>query len=186
MASETKSADTLAGRYAIALFELAGDAGVLDVVAEDVRRLGVMIRESADLRHVIRSPIISRTEQGRALAAIVEKAGFHELVRRFIGVLAHNRRLFALPDMVQGYLELLADSRGEVTARVSSAKKLTERQLKSLGESLGSVVGRAVTVDANVDPGLLGGLVVQIGSRMVDSSLRTKLQQMRLAMKGVG
>jgi F-type H+-transporting ATPase subunit delta len=186
VASKTKSADSLAGRYAAALYELASDADALDVVAEDLKRLGGMVRESADLRRLIRSPVMSRVDQGRAMGALIERTGLHELVRRFVGVLSDNRRLFALPDMIQTYLAHLADSRGEVAAQVTSAKKLTERQLKSIGQSLESAVGRAVAVDATVDPSLLGGLVVQIGSRMVDSSLRTKLQQMRLAMKGVG
>ncbi len=186
MASENMSADSLAGRYAAALFELAADSGVLDDVAEDLKRLGGMIQDNADLKRVIRSPVISRRDQGRAMTTLLQKAEMGDLVTRFVGVLAMNRRLFALPDMIAVYLELLAGKRGEVTAHVLSAKKLTERQLKNIGESLEKAVGKTVSIDAQVDAGLLGGLVVKIGSRMVDSSLRTKLQHLRLAMKGIG
>ncbi len=186
MASQTKSADTLAGRYAAALFELAEERGELDAVAEDLKRLRSMIDGSADLQRMIRSPVIARRDQARAIAALAAKAELSEVVQHFVGVLARNRRLFALPDMIQAYLELLAGERGEVAARVVSAKKLSERQLKSLVESLRAAMGSAVTVDASVDASLLGGLVVRVGSRMVDSSLKTKLQQLRLAMKGIG
>ena len=186
MASETRSTDGLAGRYASALFELAGEGDILDQTADDLKGLGQMIRESADLRRMIRSPVISRQDQGRAMAALMDKAELGELARRFVGVLSHNRRLFALPDMIATYLDFLAGSRGETTAQVTSAKKLTERQLKSISEMIERAIGQTVAVDAAVDPNLLGGLVVKVGSQMVDSSLSTKLQQMRLAMKGVG
>jgi F-type H+-transporting ATPase subunit delta len=186
VASQTKSSDTLAGRYAAALFDLAEERGALDAVAGDLKRLRAMIDGSKDLQRMIRSPIIDRRDQARAIAAVAGKAELSELVQHFLGVLAHNRRLFALPDMIQAYLDILAGERGEVTARVVSARKLTERQLKSLTDSLRAAMGSAVAVDASVDASLLGGLVVRVGSRMVDSSLKTKLQHLRLAMKGIG
>jgi len=186
VASDTTGATGLAGRYATALYELADEAKALDQVAEDLRSLARMIAESPDFNRMIRSPVISRRDQGKAINEILAKAGASELTRKFGGVLADNRRLFALPDIIDGYLAILAGRRGEVTAHVTSAQALTERQLADLEATLRKSVGGKVSVESRVDAGLLGGLVVRIGSRMVDSSLRTKLQHMRLAMRGIG
>ena len=186
MASKTQGTTGLAGRYATALFELADESKQLDAVADDLRSLNRMIDDSADLYRLIRSPVLSRDEQAGGLAAIMEKAGIGDLTRRFVGVVGTNRRLFVLPDIIRGYLAELASRRGEVTAEVVSAKALTEKQVQSLTDGLRRAVGTPVSVESRVDPGLLGGLVVKLGSRMVDSSLRTKLQRLRLAMKGVG
>lgn len=186
MPSAKSGATGLAGRYAKALFALADEAKQLDAVADDLRSLARMIGGSADLTRLIRSPVLSRADQGKALAAVLDKAGIGDLTRRFAGVVAANRRLFVLPDMIKAFLAELASRRGEATAEVVSAKELTEQQKQALLDSLRRAVGTAVAVEARVDPGLLGGLVVKIGSRMVDSSLRTKLQQLRLAMKGIG
>ena len=176
----------LAGRYATALFDLAESENALDQVADDLRQLDQMIADSADLTRMLRSPVLSRTEQGVAITAILEAAGSSEITRKFAGVVAQNRRLFALTDIIDGYLAILAGRRGEVTAEVTSASPLTERQQADLEATLKSSVGGSVSIKSTVDPGLLGGLVVKLGSRMVDSSLRTKLQQLRLAMRGVG
>ena len=186
MSSKTTGATGLAGRYAAALFDLAEAEKLLDQAAEDLGTLGDMIGESDDLRRLIRSPVISREDQNRAIGTIMERAGICDLIRRFVGVVTQNRRLFALPDMILAYVNILARHRGEATAEVVSAKALTEKQFTDIGDSLKKAIGSKITVDAKVDPDLLGGLVVKVGSRMVDSSLRTKLQQLRLAMKGVG
>jgi F-type H+-transporting ATPase subunit delta len=176
----------IAGRYAKALFELADSSKALDAVAEDLGALKAMIADSADLRRVIRSPVISRADQGKALDALLEKAGASELTRRFIGVVGRNRRLFALPGMIEAYLGTLAERRGQVIAEVTSASALDQRQTGDLAAALKRVVGGDVRVDSQVDPDLLGGLVVRVGSRMFDSSLRTKLTQLQMVMKGAG
>ncbi|MBL6957454.1 MAG: F0F1 ATP synthase subunit delta [Rhodospirillales bacterium] len=186
MSSATIGATGLAGRYVSALFELAEAESLLDVVAADLDGLGTLISENADLDNFIRSPVVSRKEQAEGIAALAEKAGFNELTQRFIGVVAANRRLAALPSMIKTYRVLLASRRGETTAEVTSAAALTDKQKKTLGASLKKAVGTKVTVMDKVDPDLIGGMVVKVGSRMVDSSLRTKLQQLRLAMIGVG
>ncbi len=176
----------LAARYALALFELADEHKKLDRVADDLRTLDAAIAESGDLRRLMRSPVISRADQGRAFAAVLESAGADDLTRRFVGVVAANRRLFALRDMIAAYLAELAARRGEVTAEVTSARRLSEAQGRAIEAALRRVVGRKVSLVLTVDPSLIGGLVVKVGSRMIDSSLRTQLQRMKLAMKGAG
>lgn len=184
MPATTVHASGLAGRYAAALFELAQDQDALDAIAEDLHRLWDMIGESADLERLIRSPVLSRDEQGRAVAALAERAGFRPLTRQFLGVLAHKRRLFALPDMVAAYDAMLAEHKGEVGAEVVSAVPLSAAQLESVQGHLSAAVGQTVKLSASVDPSLLGGLVVRLGSRMIDASIRTKLHQLELALKG--
>lgn len=186
MSTHSTGATGLAGRYAAALFELAETEAALDRVAEDLSRLGAMIRESADLDRLIRSPVIARTDQDKAMAALMDRIEASPLTRRFVGVVGKNHRLAALPGIEAAFQARLAARRGEATAEVVSAQELTPAQVAALSESLKKAVGKAVTVEARVDPDLIGGLVVKVGSRMVDSSLRTKLSQMRLAMKGVG
>ena len=186
MASSVTGATGLSGRYATALFELADEHKQLDQVAGDLSSMGNMLEESDDLRRLIRSPVISREDQQKAMQALLEAAGISELTRNFIGVVVENRRLFALPGMIKSYLALLARARGEATAEVFSAKPLSDAQGQAIMESLRKAVGTKVTIDAKVDESLLGGLVVKVGSRMVDTSLKTKLSQLRLAMKGVG
>jgi F-type H+-transporting ATPase subunit delta len=175
----------LAGRYASALFDLAENAKQLDAVAGELRGLRQVIADSEDLRRLIRSPIYDREQQGAAMAAILDKAGVGDLTRRFVLVVAQNRRLFALPQMIDAYLAELAHRRGEVTAVVTAARALTKEQQSALTERLRKVVGAKVQVDLKVDPALLGGLVVRVGSRMIDSSLRSKLEKLQYAMKGV-
>ena len=182
----TAQSTGLAGRYASALFDLADAEKALDAVAEDLSVLGQMIDESEDLQRLLRSPVISRDDQKKAMLAVIDKAGMNNLTRNFTGVIADNRRLFALQDMIGAYQAILAARRGETTAEVVSAKPLTDAQMSALTDTLKNAVGSKVSVEAKVDPGLLGGLIVKVGSRMVDSSLNTKLQQLRLAMKGVG
>lgn len=176
----------LSGRYATALFDLADSASALDQVADDLRQIMTMIDESDDLVRMIRSPVISRRDQTAAMMALLEKAEASELTRNFIGVVASNRRLFVLSDIIKDYLMVLAGRRGEMTAEVASAKALTDSQQAEIIAALEGSVGGKVTLNSTVDPDLLGGLVVKIGSRMVDSSLQTKLQHLKIAMRGVG
>jgi len=186
VAADSSGAAGLAGRYATALFELAEHEKKLDDVSSDLQQLGAMIDDSEDFARLIKSPVVSRDDQVKAVDAIADAAGFNDLTKNFVGVVADNRRLFALPSMIKAYQAQLALSRGEATAEVVSAKALTAAQLKAVEGALKKAIGTKVQVEQRVDESLLGGLVVKVGSRMVDSSLKTKLQKMRLAMKGVG
>lgn len=186
VSTQSTGATGLAGRYATALFELADGEGVLDRVAGDLAGLGAMIVESADLDRLVHSPVTTRVDQGKVMAALLGRIEAADLTKRFLGLLVEKRRLAALPGIVSAYQYLLAAKRGEATAEVVSAQALSPAQMQALNDSLAKAVGSKVTVDTRVDPGLIGGLVVKVGSRMVDSSLRTKLSHMRLAMKGVG
>lgn len=185
MAAGGTGSGGLAARYAAALFELADEKKQLDEVAKDLRELKAMLAESADLRQLIRNPMVSRVEQSRAMKALLDKAGASGLMQRFVGLVAQNRRLFVLPEIIDAYLAELARRRGEASAQVVSAQPLDERQRQAVTEALKRVTGGKVAVDLKVDPSLLGGLVVKVGSRLVDSSLKTKLQRLQLAMKGV-
>jgi F-type H+-transporting ATPase subunit delta len=176
----------MAGRYASALFELALEADALDGVAEDLDGFAAMMDESEDLSRLVRSPAFSREDQMRAIDAVLNEAGASGLVRKFIGLVTQNRRLFAIGDMIRGYRALLARHRGEVTAEVASAEPLGAAQTKALAAALRERLGRDARLEARVDPGLLGGLVVRVGSKMIDTSLRTKLNNLRIAMKEVG
>ncbi|MDE2164725.1 MAG: F0F1 ATP synthase subunit delta [Alphaproteobacteria bacterium] len=186
MASEATSIAGLAERYAAALFDLADERKALDATASDLTGLRRMIDESADFRRMIRNPVLQRNEQARAIGAVGERAGLNSLTRNFLGLLARNRRLFALPEMIQRFLQILAERRGEVTAQVIAAQELSATQRQAVNERLRQAVGRKVAVDFQVDPSLLGGLVVKVGSRMVDASLKSKLARLALAMKGAG
>jgi F-type H+-transporting ATPase subunit delta len=145
-----------------------------------------MIADSDDFRRFIKSPIISRAEQSKAIAALADKSQLSPLSHKFLGLLAVNRRLFALPGIIAAFRAILAERRGQATAQVTSAQPLSESQTASLIDALKKSVGRNVDVVAQVDPSILGGLIVKVGSRMVDSSLKSKLQRLKLAMKGVG
>jgi F-type H+-transporting ATPase subunit delta len=185
LAAESTGISGLAGRYAAALFELADERRALDTVAGDLREIRTMVQSSADLTRMVHSPVLSRADQGKAIAALGESAGLSQLTRDFLAVVAQNRRLFAVPGMIEAYLQRLAERRGEVTAEVTTAQALTEAQQDALGEQLRRVVGGRVAVDVRVDPGLLGGMIVKIGSRMVDGSLKGQLQRLQLNMKGI-
>lgn len=176
----------LAGRYASALLDLADERKALDEVADDLKALRSLIAESEDLRRLLGSPIFSREEQRKAMGALMDKVETAELTRRFVLVVAENHRLFALPGMIESYLSELARRRGEITAEVTAARSLSDAQQTALLEALRSAVGGKVQLDLKIDPALIGGLVVKVGSRMIDSSLRSKLQRLQLAMKGVG
>nr|WP_211112308.1 F0F1 ATP synthase subunit delta [Azospirillum soli] len=186
VASEGTGVSELATRYSIALFELADENKALDQVASDLVALKQILAESADLRRLVQSPVISRDDQGRAIAAVLDRAGASDLTKRFIGLVAKNRRLFALDGMIAGFLAELARRRGEVTAQVTSAKPLSDAQLQAVTDALKASVGSKVLVNASVDPALIGGMIVKFGSRMVDTSVRTKLDKLQLAMKASG
>ena len=186
MAEEAIGVSGLAGRYAVALFDLAKEKDEIDGTEDDLIVLESMLDSSAELNRLIHSPVIARDEQGRAMAAVVEKIGLGDLTKKFIGLLARNRRLYVLRRIIRSFVELSAMARGEVTAEVASATPLSKLQLSAIADQLSREVGKDVVVRSRVDGNLLGGLVVKIGSRMVDNSLRSKLQRMKLVMKGVG
>jgi F-type H+-transporting ATPase subunit delta len=186
LASETTGVSGLAERYAAALFDLADERRMLDEVASDLRELRAMLQASADLLRLIRSPILSRRDQAKAIAMVAQRAGLSPLVRDFLAVVARNRRLFAIPAMIEAFLANLAARRGEVSAQVTAAQPLSEAQLGALNEQLRRSIGSRVSVDVSVDPRLIGGMIVKVGSRMVDGSIRSKLQRLQLAMKSVG
>ena len=185
MASETTGVTGLAARYAAALFDLADERRLSDEVASDLRELRAMLAASGDFLRLIRSPVLSREQQGKAIEIIAERAGLSLLVRNFLAVVAANRRLFAVPAMIEAFLAELAARRGEVTAQVTAAQPLSEAQREALNEQLRRSIGSRVSVDVRVDPTLIGGIVVQLGSRMVDASIKSKLQRLQLAMKSV-
>jgi F-type H+-transporting ATPase subunit delta len=177
---------TMAGRYAAALFELAKDQRQLDQVERDLATLWRMLDESADLRRLVLSPVITTDDQARGFNAILAKAGIAGIVGNFVNLIVRNRRLFALRDMIKVFRALLARERGEVSADVTSAHPLTPEQTQSLADTLRTSIGKNVRIDTRVDPNLLGGLVVKVGSRMIDSSLRTKLNNLKVVMRGIG
>ena len=176
----------LAGRYATALFELADGAKKLDRVADDLNALKALIAENEDLSKTIHSPLFGRDQLRSAMEAILERTGVDDPTRRFVLVVADNRRLFVLPQIIDAYLAELARRRGEVTANVTAAQELSSDQQAALAEALHKVAGGKVKIDLKVDPELLGGMVVRLGSRMIDTSLKGKLERLQLAMKGVG
>ena len=184
MATGAGTIGGVAGRYATALYDLADEAKVLDDVAGDLSSLQTLIAESKDLQRLVHSPLVRRGDQAAAVGAILARGGAHDLTRRFVGVVAGNGRLFALPGIITAYLAELARRRGEVAAEVTSARPLDDNQKATVADALRAFAGGKVTVDVNVDPSLIGGLVVRVGSRMIDSSVRSKLQRLQLAMKG--
>jgi F-type H+-transporting ATPase subunit delta len=177
---------SMAGRYAAALFDLAKEERQVPRVEADLKSFQAMLDESADLRRLIRSPVIAADDQGKALDAILARAGVSPLTVNFFKLIARNRRLFAVADMMRDFRALLARERGEVSADVASAHPLTPEQLTALKDALRVQIGKDVQVNTRVDPALLGGLLVKVGSKMIDSSLRTKLDNLKVAMKGLG
>jgi len=175
----------MAGRYATALFDLALEENALDAVKADLDRFDALLTESADLTRLVRSPVFSAEEQVRALSAVLGLAEIRGLAIRFLLTIASNRRLFAVRDIIKAYRDLVARHRGEVAAQVTLAAPAREHHLAAIREALSSVTGKDVQVDVKIDPAIIGGLVVKLGSRMVDSSLRTKLNLMKQAMKEV-
>ncbi|WP_019905245.1 F0F1 ATP synthase subunit delta [Methylobacterium sp. 77] len=173
----------VAGRYASALFELARDERQIDAVAGSLQNFDELLKESADLTRLVRSPVFTGEQQEAAIGAILDKAGITGLGANFIRLAAANRRLFALPDMIRAFRRLVAESKGIVRAEVTVAERPSDAVLEEIKTSLRDVAGSEIDLDLRVDPALIGGLIVKIGSRMVDASLRTKLNGIRLAMR---
>ncbi|MEY4159383.1 MAG: hypothetical protein RLZZ136_4 [Pseudomonadota bacterium] len=175
---------SLQGRYASALFTLASEQGSVAAVESDLDKLGQAVSVSADLAGLIRNPRVTREAAGTAMDNVSKLLGISDLTKNFLGVLAGNRRLGALPEIVRAFAAIAAAQRGEVTAEVTSAHPLTDKQISDLSAKLKAREGKEVIVKASVDPALLGGLVVRIGSRQIDSSIRTRLNSLANAMKG--
>lgn len=186
MAGEATIVSGVAGRYASALFELALESGSVETVEADLERFRALLEESDDLRRVVRSPVFTAEVQARAVQAVLERAGIGGIAGNMVALAARNRRLFAVPDMIAAFKRLAAEHRGEVSAQVTSAEPLSDKHVAALKEALKSVAGKDVALDRRVDPSLLGGLVVKLGSRMIDTSLRTRLNSLKVAMKEVG
>ncbi len=184
MAGQDPIVAGMAGRYATALFELALEQKALDAVKADLARFDALLAGSADLQRLVRSPVFSSEEQLRAIAAVLDKGGISGIAANFIRLVARNRRLFAIGQMIRAFRHLVARHRGEVSADVTVAEQLSESHLGALKEALKSVTGgKEVELDVKVDPAIIGGIMVKLGSRMVDASLRTKLNAIKFAMK---
>jgi F-type H+-transporting ATPase subunit delta len=173
----------MAGRYATALFDLARETNAIDAVKVDLERFDALIAESPDLTRLVRSPVFSAAEQEQALSAVLERAGIGGVAAKFLKLVTSNRRLFAVRDMIRGFRELVALDKGEATAEVTVAEALKDEHVEALRAALKSVSGKDVDLNIKIDPAIIGGLVVKLGSRMVDTSLRTKLNAIKHAMK---
>lgn len=186
VAAVDSSVSGVSGRYATALFELAREDKSIDAVKADLDKFDAMLAESPELVRLVRSPVFSADTQGKALAVVLNKAGIGGTTANFLKVLAANRRLFAVADVIRAFRALVAKFKGEATAEVTVAEKLNDKNLDALRAALKSVTGKDITLDVKVDPSIIGGLVVKLGSRMVDTSLRTKLNSIKHAMKEAG
>jgi F-type H+-transporting ATPase subunit delta len=186
VADENPNVSGVAGRYATALFELAREERTVDVVKADLDRFNVMVAESDDLARLVRSPVFTAAEQVKALSALLDRAGIAGTSAKFLKLLAANRRLFAVGDVIRTFRTLVARFKGEATAQVTVAEPLSDKNLDALKSGLKAVTGKDVDLNVKVDPEIIGGLIVKVGSRMVDSSLRTKLNSIKHAMKEAG
>ncbi len=186
MTDSSSLSSSAAGRYATALFDLASDAKALDRTERDMAALGMALETSDDLRTLISSPIYTRAEQGRAVAAVARAMDLSELVSNLIGLMASKRRLFVLDDVIGLFARLMAEHRGEVTAEVTSARELSGVQRDSLVATLKKAIGREIKLKLTVDEKIIGGLVVKLGSKMIDTSIRSKLASLQNAMREVG
>lgn len=182
-ASGAARPDGPAGRYAEALFDLARDNKALEQVEADLKTLAAVVNAAPALGAVLKSPVYDAEDKARAMAAIADKSGLSPLTKNFLGVVAKNRRLFALDGIIAAFAQLLAAHRGEVSAEAVSAAALNSDQMKRLRGEIERVVGKAVNLTVRVDPELLGGMVVKVGSTMIDSSLKTKLNRLKSVMK---
>jgi F-type H+-transporting ATPase subunit delta len=187
VATDDTNTASAAGRYASALFDLAREQRQIETVEKDLTSFAAMLEGSEDLTRLVRSPVFTSDDQTKALNAILAKAGIGGLAANFLKLLAKNRRLFAAGDMIKSFRAIAARERGEVVAEVTSAHPLSAEQLAVLRDTLKTAsLGKSMNIQAKVDPTLLGGLIVKIGSRMVDNSLKTKLSTLKVAMKGTG
>lgn len=178
-----KAETGLAGRYATAVFELAEEQGAVDAVSRDLAALKGVIHESADLARLVKSPVFGAEEQVKALAPVLALLNLSPLSTKFVLTVAHKRRLFVLDAIIAAYERLVARARGEIAADVTAARPLKESEMTSLKAVLKARLGREPRLSSRVDPALLGGLVVKVGSRMIDTSLRTKLEGLSAVMK---
>ncbi len=187
IASEDTTVSGMAGRYARALFELALDAKSVDAVKTDIDKFAAMIADSDDLRRLVRSPVFGAEERSKALAAVLAKAEIGGLASNFLMFVTANRRLFSVEAMIRDFRKLVAKWKGEVTAEVTAAETLSDARLNEIKDALKSITGeKSVDLHVKIDPAIIGGLMVKLGSRMVDSSLRTKLNAIKHAMKEAG
>ncbi len=186
VAQSTSPISGVAERYAGSLFDLAMQSNAVAAVESDLDRFETLLDGSEDLQRLIKSPVFSADDQFKAISAIADKAGITGLTGNFLRVVARNRRLFAVPGMIKAFRRIAAEQRGEVSAEVTSAHALTPAQTAELKAALKGVAGKDVTLSVTVDPSLLGGLIVRIGSRQIDTSLKTKLNSLKLALKEVG
>jgi len=175
---------SLSGRYATALFDLARDEKAIDAVSASLQTLKGALADSEDFRRLTTSPLVSRAEALKAVAATAAALGLDPLTTKFLGVLAQNRRLGQIAQVIRSFNQLAASHRGEVTAEVTSARALTATQVKALKAKLKTQLARDVAVELSVDPSILGGLIVKVGSRQIDGSIRSKLNSLAIAMKG--
>jgi F-type H+-transporting ATPase subunit delta len=186
VAAQDPSVSGVSGRYATALFELARDEKSVDAILADLNQFDALLSDSADLKRLVRSPVFSAEVQMKALDAVMDKAGISGTSAKFLRVLTANRRLFAVSDVIRAFRALVANFKGEATAEVTVAEQLNDKNLDALKAALKTVTGKDVALNVKVDPSIIGGLVVKLGSRMVDSSLRTKLNSIKHAMKEAG
>jgi len=186
LAAQNSVVAHIAQPYANALYDLAQEQGHVDSIEADLAAISALVNESPDFSRFLRSPVIAGDEKATAMNAILSRINAGTVVANFIKVLARNGRLFALPAVIAAFRQLAAKARGEVSADVTSAAPLSREQIQNLAETLKSKIGKTVTLSEHVDPSLIGGLIVKVGSQMIDSSLKTKLTAMRVAMKEVG
>ena len=185
MASTSPIISGIAGRYAAALFELARESGMLDQVGSDLERFSAILDGNAELERLVKSPVFTVEEQAKALGAILDKAGIGGLAANFLRLVAQKRRLFAVRGMIAGFRALVADEKGIVAAEVTVASPLSDTNRKAVLDALQAQAGKTVSLTERVDPAIIGGLVVKMGSRMIDASLKTKLNAMKIAMTNV-
>ena len=186
VANSVSMSQSIAGRYAQAVFDIVKDEGGLDDLASQTDDLSAAMADSPELRALITSPIYTRADQSRAIAAIGEKMGLSATLSNTLQLMAKNRRLFVLPQLVTRLRDLIADHRGEVTADVTSAVALNDDQQNRLRDTLAQKTGKSVKLNTRVDETLIGGMIVKLGSQMIDSSVRSKLASLQNAMKEVG
>lgn len=175
-----------ASRYATALFELARETDALDQTDADMDALKAALDESPELSDLLKNPLYTRAEQGSAMAAVAERMGLSALVGNVIGLMASKRRLFVIPELIALFKSLLAEHRGEVTADVTAAHALSDVQISALADQIKNALGRDVKLNVTVDQTIIGGLIVKVGSRMIDTSIRSKLSNLQNVMKEVG
>ena len=184
MATTDQAVSGVPGRYALALFDLAQEGKAIPEVMSALKAFRALIDESSDLQRLMRSPVFKAEDQVKAIEALASKAGVSGIALNFLRVMGQNRRLAAVPAAIDAFNTLVARSKGETTAEVTSAEKLSAKQLADLKAALKTVTGSDVALAAKVDPAILGGLIVKVGSRMMDNSLRTKLNSLKAVMKG--